>query len=102
MQAYKGEDFQKVVNKDGLVLVDFFATWCGPCKMLAPVLEELSSEDKETSFVKLDIDEYRKQAIDAGIKAVPTLVLFKDGKEVARVSGYQPKDKLITWLSEHT
>lgn len=101
MQAYKGEDFQKVVNKDGLVLVDFFATWCGPCKMLAPVLEELSSEDKETSFVKLDIDEYRKQAIDAGIKAVPTLVLYKDGKEVARVSGYQPKEKLTTWLSEH-
>lgn len=101
MQAYKGEDFKEVVKKDGLVVVDFFATWCGPCKMLTPVLEELSSEDQDTSFVKVDIDEYRKQAIDAGIKAVPTLVLFKDGVEVSRVSGYQPKDKLVTWLGEH-
>ncbi|MFA5692882.1 MAG: thioredoxin [Acholeplasmataceae bacterium] len=101
MQAYKGEDFKEVVKKDGLVVVDFFATWCGPCKMLTPVLEELSTEDQDTSFVKVDIDEYRKQAIDAGIKAVPTLVLFKDGVEVSRTQGYQPKEKLVSWLSEH-
>ncbi|WP_035357035.1 thioredoxin [Acholeplasma granularum] len=101
MQQYKGEDFKSVTSKEGLVVVDFFATWCGPCKMLMPVLEQLSTEDVETTFVKLDIDEYRKQAIDNGIRAVPTLVLFKDGKEVSRASGYQPKEKLVSWLAEH-
>ena len=101
MQQYKGEDFQKLVNQDGLVLVDFFATWCGPCKMLMPVLEQISTEDDKTSFVKLDIDEYRKEAIDNGIRAVPTLVLFKDGKEVDRASGYQPREKILSWLEEH-
>lgn len=101
MQTYKGENYNDVINKDGVVVVDFFATWCGPCKMLAPVLDELSKEDTDTSFVKIDIDEYRKQAIDAGIRAVPTLVLYKDGVELSRVSGYQPKEKLVEWLSEH-
>ncbi|CDR30993.1 Thioredoxin [Acholeplasma oculi] len=101
MQQYKGEDFNQVVNKDGLVLVDFFATWCGPCKMLMPVLEQISGEQPGTQFVKVDIDEYRKQAIDNGIRAVPTLVLFKDGKEVSRASGYQPREKILAWLEEH-
>lgn len=101
MQQYKGEDFQGLVSTDGLVLVDFYATWCGPCKMLMPVLEQISSEQPETPFIKLDIDEYRKQAIDTGIRAVPTLVLYKNGKEVSRASGYQPKEKLLSWLEEH-
>ncbi len=69
--------------------------------MLMPVLEEISSEQPETPFIKLDIDEYRKQAIDTGIRAVPTLVLYKNGKEVSRASGYQPKEKLLSWLEEH-
>jgi len=101
MQQYKGEDFNSVVDKPGLVLLDFFATWCGPCNMLMPVLEQISSETPDTKFVKIDIDEYRKEAIENGIRAVPTLVLFKDGKEVARASGYQPKEKLLSWLEEH-
>ena len=101
MQQYKGEDFQTVVKKDGLVLVDFFATWCGPCKMLMPVLEQISTENVGAEFIKLDIDEYRKEAIDNGIRAVPTLVLFKDGKEVSRASGYQPREKILSWIEEH-
>jgi len=101
MQQYKGEDLNKLVNQDGLVLVDFFATWCGPCKMLMPVLEQISTEDVGAKFIKLDIDEYRKEAIDNGIRAVPTLVLFKDGKEVSRASGYQPREKILSWLEEH-
>ena len=101
MQQYKGEDYKEIVDKKGLVLVDYFATWCGPCKMLMPVLEELSTEKTDTTFVKIDIDEYRKQAIDTGIKAVPTLVLYKDGVEVSRASGFQPREKLLEWLAEH-
>ena len=101
MQQYKGEDFKGLVSKDGLVLVDFFATWCGPCKMLMPVLEQISTENVGAQLIKLDIDEYRKEAIDNGIRAVPTLVLFKDGKEVSRASGYQKREKLLSWIEEH-
>ncbi|ABX81427.1 thioredoxin [Acholeplasma laidlawii] len=101
MQQYKGEDFKGLVSKDGLVLVDFFATWCGPCKMLMPVLEQISTENVGAQLIKLDIDEYRKEAIDNGIRAVPTLVLFKDGKEVSRASGYQPREKILSWIEEH-
>ncbi|VEU82502.1 thioredoxin [Acholeplasma hippikon] len=101
MQQYKGEDYKDLVSQKGLVLVDYFATWCGPCKMLMPVLEEISTEKTDTKFVKVDIDEFRKQAIDTGIRAVPTLVLYKDGVEVSRASGYQPREKLLEWLAEH-
>lgn len=101
MKQYKGEAYDTVVNQEGLVLVDYFATWCGPCKMLMPVLEEISTEKPETPFVKVDIDEYRPLAIETGIRSVPTLVLYKDGKEVARQSGYQPKENLLAWLAQH-
>lgn len=101
MQEYKGEDFKALVGRDGLVLVDFFATWCGPCKMLMPVLENVSAEKNDTLFVKVDIDNYRDLAIESEVRAVPTLVLFKDGKEVDRTTGYQPKEKLLAWLKEN-
>lgn len=101
MQQFKGEDYNKLINQEGLVLVDYFATWCGPCKMLMPVLEQIATEKNDTKFIKVDIDEYREQAIKTGIRAVPTLVLYKDGKEVSRTSGYQPREKILEWLEEH-
>ncbi|HHY96739.1 thioredoxin [Acholeplasma equifetale] len=101
MQQFKGEDYNKLINQEGLVLVDYYATWCGPCKMLMPVLEQIATEKNDTKFIKVDIDEYREQAIKTGIRAVPTLVLYKDGKEVSRTSGYQPREKILEWLEEH-
>ena len=101
MQQFKGEDYNKLINQEGLVLVDYYATWCGPCKMLMPVLEQIATEKNDTKFTKVDIDEYREQAIKTGIRAVPTLVLYKDGKEVSRTSGYQPREKILEWLEEH-
>lgn len=101
MQQFKGEDYNKLINQEGLVLVDYYATWCGPCKMLMPVLEQIATEKYDTKFIKVDIDEYREQAIKTGIRAVPTLVLYKDGKEVSRTSGYQPREKILEWLEEH-
>lgn len=101
MIEYRGEDYKEVVNSKGLVLVDYFATWCGPCKMLMPVLEELSKETEDVAIYKVDIDQHRPLAVDSQIRSVPTLVLYKDGVEVARQSGYQPREKLVAWMDEH-
>lgn len=81
---------------DGVVLVDFFATWCGPCKMLSPIVEEIAAEsDGSFSVYKVDIDEAEDVAMDYGIMSVPTLVVFKDGAEVERMIGVQPKAAIL-------
>ncbi|MGL5312404.1 MAG: thioredoxin [Peptostreptococcaceae bacterium] len=84
-----------VENKDGVVLVDFFATWCGPCKMLAPVYSSLGEEmEGKADFLKVDIDESMELARQFSITTVPTVVVFKDGKEMDRLVGFIPKDSL--------
>lgn len=100
MIDYQGQPYQEVIGQQGLVIVQYFATWCGPCKMLKPVLEALSSEMKDVKFYRSDIDLHRAQAIEAGIKSVPTVVLYKDGEEVDRTSGYQPKERMQSWINQ--
>ena len=99
MIDYQGQDYQEVIGQQGLVVVQYFATWCGPCKMLKPVLESVATEMPETKFYRLDIDLYRNQAIEAGIRSVPTVVLYKDGEEVDRQSGYQPKERISSFTN---
>ena len=80
----------------GIVLVDFFATWCGPCKMLSPVIEEIGEEcDGSFAVYKVDIDEAEDTVMDLGIMSVPTLILFKDGDEAERMVGVQPKAAIL-------
>lgn len=88
------------LTKEGVVLVDFFATWCGPCKMLHPVLEELANE-KKISIVKVDIDKNEELAVQYGVMSVPTLMLLKEGKRVSVSIGYQDKESLIKWIEEN-
>ena len=92
------DEFKEVI-KEGTVLVDFFATWCGPCKMLAPVLEELSEENPIT-IVKVDVDEVRPLAAMFGIQSIPTLILFKDGKVVNSTLGYHNKNDLLDFINQ--
>ena len=94
------ENFEEeVLNSDIPVLVDFFATWCGPCKMLAPIIEEISEEYAGKIKVgKLDIDDARKLALKYYVASVPTVALFKDGKPAAVSVGFRPKEDLLSAL----
>jgi len=88
--------FDKMINSTTPTLVDFYATWCGPCKMMSPLLEQVASEiGDETKIIKVDIDKNRDAAAQYGIRSVPTLILFKEGEIVWRQSGLPPKN-LIT------
>ncbi|MDZ7836435.1 MAG: thioredoxin [Actinomycetota bacterium] len=94
-------DFEdKVVNSDLPVLVDFWAVWCGPCKMIAPELEKLSDEKGDVLKIgKLNVDENRDTAIKYGISSIPTLLLFKDGKIAKKLIGAMSKDKILNEIS---
>ena len=84
----------KIAN--GTVLVDFFATWCGPCRMLGPTIEEIGEEpDGSFAVYKADVDECEDAAMDYGIMSVPTLVVFKNGEEAERLIGVQPKTVIL-------
>ena len=92
MKLLNQEQFNNIKNESGLKVVDFFATWCGPCKMLTPILEELSEEMQDSvEFVKVDIDESMELAMEYQVTSVPTLVFIKDGQEVSRKIGVNPK-----------
>ena len=86
--------------KEGTVLVDFFATWCGPCKMLSPVLEEVAEENPNINVLKIDVDEVGELAARYGIQAIPTLMLFKNGQRVETRMGYQNKNQLLAFINQ--
>ena len=88
-----------VEENQGVVVVDFFATWCGPCKMLAPVLEEVAQELPKVTFAKVDVDQDPSLAGRYGIQSIPHLILFKDGQAVDQISGFVGKDVILEKLN---
>ncbi|GGE17929.1 thioredoxin [Marinithermofilum abyssi] len=101
IQNVTDQTFDKAVSEN-LVLVDFWAPWCGPCKMIAPVLDEIDQEvgDKVT-IAKVNVDENPDTAGRYGVMSIPTLMIFKNGEMVDKLHGFQPKEQLMEWLNQH-
>ncbi len=95
-------DFKKIISEDKPVLVDFFATWCGPCRLQGPILEQVKSRIGDSaSILKIDIDQNGPLAAEYNVRSVPTLILFKNGEAVWRAVGLQQADVLEQKLREH-
>lgn len=91
----------EVTNNNGLTIVDFWAPWCGPCKMFGPIFENVSSIKTEVKFCKLNVDEDNENiSKEYGVMSIPTVILFKDGKEINRNIGFMDEDSLIEFIGE--
>ena len=111
-KLYQSEVIMKylIINKDNFeeevlrsnkpVLLDFYATWCGPCKMIAPIIEEIAEENDSIKVGKINTDEAPELARSFGIQYIPTLIVVRDGKETARNSGFMDKEKILALLEE--
>jgi thioredoxin 1 len=94
--------FSEIINESKPVLVDFFATWCGPCQMLAPILNEVKAElGDRIKIVKIDVDKNQPLSAQYQVRGVPTMILFKEGKQLWRQSGVLQKNELVQILKSH-
>ena len=101
VKKFDSNNFEaEVLNNKGIVLVDFYAEWCGPCKMLAPILEEVAEEREDIVVGKIDIDESFNIAAKYGVMSIPTLIIFKNGDSVATSVGFMSKSDVLELIDE--
>ena len=98
-QVISSEEFNNLVEHvEGIAVVDFFATWCGPCKMLSPVIEGLAEKMEQVNFYKLNVDASSDTAGRYGVQAIPNLIIFKDGTAVDQITGFVPENEIVKHL----
>ncbi len=93
-------DFEQIKNGEKPVLLDFFATWCGPCRLVGPVIEEIAKENPQYAVGKIDVDQEQELAAAFGVMSIPTLIVLKNGQEVARAVGARSKRQILAMLEE--
>lgn len=96
------ENFKELINSEKPILVDFWASWCGPCRMVAPIVDELAEELKDTlTVIKVNVDECEQTAEEYGVMSIPTLMILKDKAQQEKVIGFRAKEQLITILKKY-
>ena len=101
MNILNKENFaNEVLENDKLTIVDFFATWCGPCQMLAPVLEKISNENTDVNIFKVDIDQSQELAINSRVEVVPTLIFYKNGSAIKTLEGFRTEKELLEEINK--
>ena len=89
------ENFNELISRENTTLIDFYADWCGPCRMLGPVIEEIANEKKDLNVAKLNVDTLKDLANQFGVRSIPTMIVFKNGKEIKRLVGFLPKEQIL-------
>lgn len=100
VRLIKSEEFNETI-KNGIVFVDFFAKWCGPCKMISPIIDEISNEIENVTFVKVDVDESGDIASKFSIMSIPTLMIFKNGELKSKNVGFMSKSEIVNFINQN-
>ena len=99
LKKLNNHNFQnEIIENTGLALVDFYADWCGPCKMLSPIIDEIAEERTDITVGKVNVDENNSLAAKYNVMSIPTMIIFKNGKEQVRVVGVRPKEDILAEL----
>ena len=91
-------NFDELINSENTTLLDFYADWCGPCRMLGPVIEEIAEEKKDINVGKINVDANKELANKFSVRSIPTMIVFKNGKEIKRLVGFLPKEEILSKL----